>query len=89
MIIVGGRKRKKVVRRMKKNIPKIFSCPNCGEKTLAIEINREAGIAEAKCGKCKINYSLEISSVEHAVDAYGKFIDKYYSGEKEDRNDQS
>ncbi|MDI9643770.1 MAG: hypothetical protein QFX35_00960 [Candidatus Verstraetearchaeota archaeon] len=85
---MGGRKRKKVVRRMKRSIPKIFSCPNCGEKTLAVEINREMGIAEIKCGKCKINYSLEISSVEHAVDAYGKFIDKYYSEEKEDRNEE-
>jgi len=29
---MGGRKRKKVVRRMRKSIPKIFACPNCGKK---------------------------------------------------------
>ncbi|MEM2128761.1 MAG: hypothetical protein QXX77_00290 [Candidatus Methanosuratincola sp.] len=82
MIIVGGRKRKKTVRRMRKSIPKIFPCPNCGEKTLAIEINRESGVAEVKCGKCNIIDQVTISSVEQAVDAYGKFVDKYYGGDK-------
>lgn len=89
MIIVGGRKRKKVVRRIKKSIPKIFSCPNCGEKTLAIEIDREGGVATVKCGRCNINDSVTISMVEQAVDAYGKFIDKYYGGGKGDRSEES
>jgi len=75
---MGGRKRKKVVRRMRKSIPKIFACPNCGEKTLGIEIDRETGTAVVKCGKCTIEDSVQVSSVEQAVDAYGKFIDKYY-----------
>lgn len=79
---MGGRKRKKVVKRVRKAIPKIFTCPNCGEKTLGISIDRTEGNATAKCGRCSIEYIVKVSRVEEAVDAYGKFVDKYYGGEK-------
>lgn len=78
---MGGRKRKKVVKRMKKTIPKIFACPSCGEKTLSININREQGLATVKCGRCNIEDAVSVSRVEEAVDAYGKFIDRYYGHE--------
>jgi len=88
---MGGRKRKKVVKRMRKSIPKIFACPNCGEKTLGISINREDGVATIKCGRCTIEDNVKVSRVEEPVDAYGKFVDKYYgSGDRtEDNNEQS
>ncbi|HPC27591.1 MAG TPA: hypothetical protein PKX17_02575 [Candidatus Methanomethylicus sp.] len=79
---MGGRKRKKVVRRLRKTIPKIFACPNCGEKTLGIDIDRETNEAIIKCGRCQIEDVVKISNVEQAVDAYGKFVDKYYNGDK-------
>ena len=75
---MGGRKRKKVVKRMKKVIPKIFACPNCGEKTLSISISRDQGEATIKCGRCNIEDKVSVSRIEEGVDAYGKFIDKYY-----------
>ncbi|MEM1804394.1 MAG: hypothetical protein QXI77_00155 [Nanopusillaceae archaeon] len=78
MLIVGGRKRKKVVKKVKKTIPKIFACPNCGEKSLSVTIDKENKVAVIKCGKCSISDSVEIASIEDTVDAYGKFIDKYY-----------
>lgn len=78
MLIVGGRKRKKVVKKVKKTIPKIFACPNCGEKSLSVIIDKENYIAIVKCGRCNISDSVEIVSIEDAVDAYGKFIDRYY-----------
>jgi len=79
MIQMGGRKRKKVIKRMRKTIPKIFACPNCGEKTLSIVINREEGKAVIKCGRCNIvEGDILVSYVEEPVDAYGKFVDKYY-----------
>jgi transcription elongation factor Elf1 len=81
-IKMGGRKRKKVVKRMRKSIPKIFACPNCGERTLGISINRSDGIATIKCGRCTIEDTVSVNRVEEAVDAYGKFVDKYYGGEK-------
>ncbi len=87
---MGGRKRKKVVRRMRKTIPKIFACPNCGEKTLGINLNREVGEATIKCGRCQIEDIVKISSIEQAVDAYGKFVDKYYHGDKAvEKNEES
>ena len=81
---MGGRKRKKVVKRMRKSIPKIFACPNCGEKTLGISINREEKVATIKCGSCSIEDSVSVSRVEEPVDAYGKFVDKYYGSERTD-----
>jgi transcription elongation factor Elf1 len=76
---MGGRKRKKVVKRMRKTIPKIFACPNCGEKTLSISINREEGKATIRCGRCNIiEGGISVSLIEEPVDAYGKFVDKYY-----------
>jgi transcription elongation factor Elf1 len=85
---MGGRKRKKVVKRMKKTIPKIFACPSCGEKTLTININRTEGIASIKCGRCNIDDSVSVSRVEEAVDAYGKFIDRYYGQEEASTTDE-
>lgn len=80
---MGGRKRKKVVKRMRKTIPKIFTCPNCGEKTLSVSINRQEGKATIRCGRCNIiEDSILVSYVEEPVDAYGKFVDKYYGSVK-------
>ena len=89
---MGGRKRKKVVKRLKKTIPKIFACPNCGEKTLSVFINRDEGKATVKCGRCNIVDEISLAGVEEAVDAYGKFVDKYYgyksekSGDSDEKN---
>jgi transcription elongation factor Elf1 len=85
---MGGRKRKKVVKRMKKTIPKIFACPSCGEKTLSININRDEGLATVKCGRCNIEEKISVSRVEEAVDAYGKFIDRYYGQEGAGKADE-
>lgn len=82
MLIVGGRKRKKVIKRVKKTIPKIFACPNCGEKSLSVTIDKESGIAVIKCGRCSISDNVKVVSIEDIVDAYGKFIDRYYGGIK-------
>jgi transcription elongation factor Elf1 len=80
---MGGRKRKKVIKRVKKTIPKVFACPNCGEKTLSVFINREEGKATIKCGRCNIIDEIPLAGVEEAVDAYGKFVDRYYGYKSE------
>jgi len=85
---MGGRKRKKVVKRMKKTIPKIFACPSCGEKTLSISINRDQGLATVKCGRCNIEDNVSVSRGAEAVDAYGKFIDRYYGQEGTGKTDE-
>jgi transcription elongation factor Elf1 len=80
---MGGRRRKKViVKKVKKTLPKIFVCPNCGGKNLTISVNKEENeevrVAIVKCGRCNLSDTVEITKVEDIVDAYGKFIDKYY-----------
>ncbi|MEM0084976.1 MAG: hypothetical protein QW743_05955 [Candidatus Methanomethylicia archaeon] len=78
---MGKKYKKKLPLRPPKRIPKIFQCPNCGKKSIKIEINEEEGKAKITCGNCKINAEIMIPSIFTDVDVYGKFIDMYYSGE--------
>lgn len=85
---MGGRKRRKVIKRVKKTLPKVFACPNCGEKSLSVFINKEESKATIKCGRCNIIDEISLAGIEEAVDAYGKFVDKYY-GYKSERSGAS
>lgn len=75
---MGGRKRKKVLKKPPKRLPSVFACPNCGNKSISIDVKKDEEKAEVKCGICGIRAEVMISTVEDAVDAYGKFIDDYY-----------
>ena len=77
-----GRRRRKVVRVPRKVLPKVYSCPKCGEESVRVVISRESHTALVKCGneKCGLSTDVPISGVEQAVDAYCKFADMYYSG---------
>jgi transcription elongation factor Elf1 len=90
---MGGRKRKKVVKKVKKTIPKIFVCPNCGGKSLTISINKDeekgGRVAIIKCGRCNISDTIEVANIEDTVDAYGKFIDRYYGVVKKENVEKS
>jgi len=73
------RRRKKVVRRVIRRLPKIFECPSCGAQAIRIEIKKEEGIATIKCGSCGLTDTLRITPLSEPVDVYGEFIDKYYA----------
>ncbi|RLE95337.1 MAG: transcription elongation factor [Thermoprotei archaeon] len=75
------RKRRKIIRRPKKKIPKIFTCPNCGEKSVSVHIDKENGQVSVRCGICGLEASFEYTPVLQPVDYYGKFVDKFHTGE--------
>jgi transcription elongation factor Elf1 len=77
-----GRRRKKVVKVPRKGLPKIYSCPKCGEESVRVVISRQDHTALVTCGneKCGISANVTVSNVEQAVDAYCKFADMYHSG---------
>jgi len=74
---VGRRRRKKIVKVYKPKIPKIFTCPVCGSKSLNITINRKDGNAYVKCANCKLEWSTNVKSYEETIDIYHKLFDEY------------
>ncbi|BCU67285.1 transcription elongation factor [Sulfolobales archaeon HS-7] len=79
---MGGRKkRKQKVVRPKPTVPKTFQCPRCGRLSISIKIKK--GIAEIRCGSCKLKTAFAVPPVYKEVDAYGKFIDGYTEGSLE------
>jgi transcription elongation factor Elf1 len=79
---MGRRKRKQQSYKRVKKVPKIFTCPNCGEKSVKVENIRKSAIATVKCGYCGLNRDVIVNSISEPVDAFGDFIDIYYADQE-------
>ncbi|MHA1311985.1 MAG: hypothetical protein ACTSWR_08150 [Candidatus Helarchaeota archaeon] len=75
---MGRRRKQKVQKRVRKTLPKVFTCPECGKVTITIEIHKDKKIAYLKCGNCKLEAKIEANYLSEPVDIYGDFLDKYY-----------
>ncbi len=73
-----GRRRRKVVRVPKKNLPKSFSCPKCGKETIRVEIRRDEGKAFVNCGSCGVKDQFIIKPAQGPVDVFCMFSDRLY-----------
>jgi len=79
---MGRRKRKQQTYKRVKKVPKIFTCPNCGEKSVKVENIRKSAIATVKCGYCGLTKDVLVNSISEPVDAFGDFIDIYYADQE-------
>ena len=79
---MGRRKRKQQTYKRVKRVPKIFTCPSCGEKSVKVENIRRSAIATVKCGHCGLTKDVIINSISEPVDAFGDFIDVYYADQE-------
>ena len=79
---MGRRKRKQVVYRAVRTLPKVFQCPKCGRKTMRTKIKKGNPIANVICGACGTEQEVMANSLTEPVDAFGEFIDIYF-GEQE------
>ena len=79
------RRKRKIVRFPKKQIPKIFSCPKCGVTAVRVVIVKDKHIATVNCGndKCKLTAEFPMGPVDQEIDIYCKFTDKFNVGELE------
>ena len=77
-----GRRRKRVVKVPRKVLPRVYSCPKCGEASIRVVISRDASSAKVSCGneKCGLLAEVPVSKVEQSVDAYCRFADLFHSG---------
>ena len=79
---MGRRKRKQQSYKRVKRVPKIFTCPNCGEKSIKVENIRKSAIATVKCGHCGLTKDVLVNSISEPVDAFGDFIDIHYADQE-------
>ena len=79
---MGRRKRKQQTYKRVKRVPKIFTCPSCGEKSVKVENLRRSAIATVKCGYCGLTKDVIVNSISEPVDAFGDFIDVYYADQE-------
>ena len=80
---MGRRKRKQVVPKRVKKVPKIFTCPECGEKSVKVtDLKKKAAFATVKCGNCGLTKEVLVNSISEPVDAFGDFIDVYYADQE-------
>jgi len=70
-----GRRRRKIIKRVVKPFPKLFTCPLCNE--LAVAVYHEEGSDRAKvmCGNCKTSVEVRWLPSYMPVDAYAEFYD--------------
>jgi transcription elongation factor Elf1 len=82
---MGRRKRKKVVYKPVRRLPKVFNCPSCGHKTIKTRIEKDKSKAMVICGFCGLEQEVEASQITEPVDAFGDFIDIYFKGQEYNR----
>ncbi len=80
---MGRRKRKQASPKRVKRVPKIFTCPECGEKSVKVtNINKKGAFATVKCGNCGLTKEVLVNSISEPVDAFGDFIDVFYADQE-------
>ncbi len=80
---MGRRKRKQVSPKRVKRVPKIFTCPECGEKSVKVtNIKKKGAFATVKCGNCGLTKEVLVNSISEPVDAFGDFIDIFYADQE-------
>lgn len=84
---MGRRRRRKVIHIMRKRLPKIFTCPNCGAVSVRV-VEKENNINgneiyeyKVVCGNCKKELSEKYEKKMEIIDIYNRFVDKVMKGE--------
>ncbi len=73
-----GRKRKRIVRTKPiPTVPTVFDCPICGaSNAIHIELNRQIRTAIIRCGRCKVQATKPVRTIEEQVDVFGDWLDE-------------
>ncbi|MGC8556137.1 MAG: hypothetical protein ACP5NG_03935 [Conexivisphaera sp.] len=80
-----GRKRRRVIRRVRRTLPKFYRCPRCGADSVRVIRREEEGSIgyTVVCGQCGLRMELGGESVQRKepIDAYNMFVDAFYRGD--------
>jgi transcription elongation factor Elf1 len=80
-----GRRRRRVIRKPHRTLPRFFKCPRCGSDSVRIiKKEDENGINyTVVCGQCGLRMEAGGESVQHKepIDVYNMFVDAFYRGD--------
>ncbi|WP_309492331.1 hypothetical protein [Candidatus Hecatella orcuttiae] len=76
---MGRRRRKKVVKIIKRTLPKFFICPRCGGRSIHVTISPGEGNASVRCSLCGLTGEVPAPPGSQPVDVYCKFSDMFYA----------
>jgi len=74
-----GRRRRKVIRVVKRTLPKVFGCPNCGVTAVKVRV-LGPNKAKISCGNCRLTLEYEYSGRKEMIDIYNEFVDQFMAG---------
>ena len=77
-----GRRRRRVVKVVKKKLPSVFTCPQCGEEAIRVKLPQGAGLAIVQCGSCGLKREFEAAPSSQVVDIYCMFTDTFYAKDR-------
>ncbi|MDJ0274964.1 MAG: transcription elongation factor 1 family protein [Nitrososphaerota archaeon] len=69
-----GRKRRKIVKRAPRRIPRVFYCPLCNQQAVTV-VNVTGYSAEVSCGSCGTSVTVPWYRSSLPVDAYSTWYD--------------
>jgi transcription elongation factor Elf1 len=75
-----GRRKRRVVKVFRRKLPRILTCPRCGNISLIVERVSD-DLVNIKCGTCHLLYPYPAPKEKEYIDTYNEFIDKVNSGE--------
>ncbi|MCZ7397006.1 MAG: hypothetical protein O8C59_00620 [Candidatus Methanoperedens sp.] len=74
-----GRRKRRVIRTVKKTLPKVFACPRCG--MIAVRVTPvEDSIVRIACGSCNLSLQYDLTVKKEPVDVYNEFVDRFMRG---------
>lgn len=74
----GRRRRRKIIQRPRRTIPKIFVCPNCGAQS--VNVKKMGDKYVVICGNCGLREEFEERPRWAPVDYYNAFVDHFLEG---------
>ncbi|MGQ9718540.1 MAG: hypothetical protein ACUVWK_01620 [Nitrososphaerales archaeon] len=74
-----GRRRRRVIKTMKRTLPKVYTCPQCGMASIKVS-TKEENFTKIVCGNCGLRYDYPLGVKKHPIDIYNEFVDKFMSG---------
>jgi len=69
-----GRRRRRVIHVVKKTLPKVFTCPNCG--MVAVRLQPKETTTIISCGSCGTSQEIT-SGGKEPIDIYNEFVDSF------------
>jgi transcription elongation factor Elf1 len=73
-----GRRKRRVVHVVRKTLPKVFTCPNCGMVSVRLQPKDTTTIIS--CGSCGTSQEIPNAGKE-PIDIYNEFIDRFNAGQ--------